>query len=120
MENKDASQETSDIGPAMQKFSSGDSATTSDGGIVQPEKMPNVFEPAKPNKIVETLNNLLERFATPKNYKFDIMEYTTALMADKRFSLNQSWYKDYSVLTCPGTKFTDRFLIHGEFFTEDP
>jgi len=120
IENKDASQETSDIGPTMQKFSSGDSATTSAGGIVQPEKMPDVFEPAKPNKIVETLNNLLERFATPKNYKFDIMEYTTALMADKRFSLNQSWYKDYSVLTCPGTKFTDRFLIHGEFFTEAP
>ena len=120
IENKDASQETSDMGPTLQKFSSGDSATNSAGGIVQPEKMPSVFEPAKPNKIVETLNNLLERFATPKNYEFDIMEYTTALMADKRFSLNQSWYKDYSVLTCPGTKFTDRFLIHGEFFTEDP
>ena len=121
IDNKDALEPTSDIGPAMQKFSSGDSATGgSAGGIVQPEKMPNMFEPAKPNKIVETLNNLLERFATPKNYKFDMMEYTTALMSDKRFSLNQSWYKDYSVLTCPGTKFTDRFLIHGEFFTEDP
>eukprot|EP00088_Acartia_fossae_P025857 TRINITY_DN2662_c0_g1_i3.p1 TRINITY_DN2662_c0_g1~~TRINITY_DN2662_c0_g1_i3.p1 ORF type:complete len:782 (+),score=127.26 TRINITY_DN2662_c0_g1_i3:86-2431(+) len=110
-------QEKEELGPSLQKFSSGDYSTTS--GIVQPETMPNVF-PAPSNKIVETLNNLLERFSSPKNYKFDMTEYTQALMADERFGLNASWYTDYSVLTCPGTKYTDRFLIHGEFFSEDP
>jgi len=106
-----------EIGPPIQKFSSGDYSTTT--GIVQPESMPNIF-PSSSNKIVETLNSLLERFSTPKNYQFDMVQYSQVLMSDARFPLNSSWYTDYSVLTCPGTKFTDRFLIHGEFFTDNP
>merc|ERR1719193_599044 len=104
------------MGPIIQKYSSGDYSTPS-AGIVTPEKMPNVF-PSSASKIVDTFNSLMEKFRGPNNYEFDLEKYTEKLMEDNRFALNESWYTDYSVMTCPGTKFTDRFLIHGEFFTE--
>jgi len=104
------------MGPIIQKYSSGDYSTPS-AGIVTPEKMPNVF-PSSASKIVDTFNSLMEKFRGPNNYEFDLEKYTEKLMEDDRFALNESWYTDYSVMTCPGTKFTDRFLIHGEFFTE--
>jgi len=112
----ESSSEDGSMGPTIQKFSSGDYSSPP-AGIVTPEKMPNVF-PATTNKIVETFNTLMEKFRGPNNYEFDLEKYTEKLMEDKRFALNSSWYTDYSIMSCPGTKFTDRFLIHGEFFTE--
>ena len=54
---------------------------------------------------------------------------------NNQWPLEDSWYSDYEVklndnlfiirntiyqvLSCPAVKFTDRFLIHGEFFIDE-
>jgi len=85
-------------------------------GIVQPEKMVNVFE-KKANVVVEAISNLVQQFLPVESRHFDIDKFTMSLKSDQ-WSLDPSWRSDYEVMTCPAVKFTDRFLIHGEFFEE--
>jgi len=100
----------------LQKQSTGEHIMSN--GIVQPEKMPNTFL-EKPNKLVETINSLMEHFTSPSNIPFDLHSYTNKMKTDASYPLEDGWTTDFSGMNCPAAKFTDRFLIHGEFFTKN-
>jgi len=91
-------------------------------GIVQPESMPSDSLPKPTNKLVEAVNSLtnslLDRFMPVHSYNFDLELFANRVKNDARYPVNESWLTDYSALSCPALKYTDRFLIHGEFFTE--
>jgi len=88
-------------------------------GIVQPEKMVNVFE-KKANVVVEAISNLVQQFLPVESVQFDLEAFSANLKSGQ-WPLEQSWLTDHEVMSCPAVKFTDRFLIHGEFFEEkDP
>lgn len=100
----------------LQKLSRGDFLSTAhNGGIIQPAKMPNMFE-RRANLVIETLSNLMGRFLPLNSYEFRLEEFTEKLQQSSR-PVNESWVADWAVMSCPAQKFTDRFLIHGEFFT---
>jgi len=92
---------------------------SSSPGIAQPEKMANVFG-KKTNMLVNAINNLMEKFLPIESRDFNLESYSEKLKHDKKWPLEESWSRDYEVLSCPAVKFTDRFLIHGEFFLEEP
>jgi len=103
------------MGGSIEKLSTGEYISNTNTGIVQPATMPDVLE--KPaNKIVAAMNKLVESFLTPKNYAFDLEKFTENMKNDVSHPVNVSWYTNYEVMHCPAQKFTDRFLIHGEFF----
>jgi len=91
-----------------------------EGGIVTPEtsvSMP-VLE-KKNNMLVNAINNLMEKFLPLETRKFDLQDFSERLRNSNQWPLEDSWYSDYEVLSCPAVKFTDRFLIHGEFFVDE-
>lgn len=100
------------------KLSRGESLSQS-GGIVQPEKMINIFE-KKMNPVVEALSSLVQQFVPVESQHFDLEKYTARLKADleTKYKVEETWSSDYFSLTCPAVKFSDRFLVYGEFFTE--
>eukprot|EP00091_Calanus_sinicus_P016016 TRINITY_DN35188_c0_g1_i1.p1 TRINITY_DN35188_c0_g1~~TRINITY_DN35188_c0_g1_i1.p1 ORF type:complete len:135 (-),score=39.10 TRINITY_DN35188_c0_g1_i1:24-428(-) len=83
-------------------------------GIVQPEKMVNVFE-KKANVVVEAISNLVQQFLPVESVQFDLEKFSTKLKSGQ-WPLDPSWLTDHEVMSCPAAKFTDRFLMHGEFF----
>jgi len=92
-----------------------------EGGIVTPEtpvSMP-VLE-KKNNMLVNAINNLMEKFLPLETKKFDLQDFSERLRNNNQWPLEDSWYSDFEVLSCPAVKFTDRFLIHGEFFVDEP
>ena len=99
------------------KLSQGESL--SHGGIVQPEKMVNIFE-KKMNPVAEVLSSLVQRFVAVESQHFDLEKYTARLKTDleTRYKVEETWTSDYFSLTCPAVKFSDRFLVYGEFFTD--
>ena len=101
----------------LTKLSGGETLTTS--GIVQPEKMVNVFE-TKVNPLVSAISNIVNQFLPVESQDFDIEKFAAKLQSDKesKMTLDPSWTTDYFVLTCPALKFTDRFLFYGEFFED--
>merc|ERR1719264_2450668 len=91
-----------------------------EGGIVTPEtpvSMP-VLE-KKNNMLVNAINNLMEKFLPLETRKFDLQDFSERLRNSNQWPLEDSWYSDYEMLSCPTVKFTDRFLIHGEFFIDE-
>jgi len=91
-----------------------------EGGIVTPEtpvSMP-VLE-KKNNMLVNAINNLMEKFLPLETRKFDLQDFSQRLRNSNQWPLEDSWYSDYEMLSCPAVKFTDRFLIHGEFFVDE-
>merc|ERR1711976_378276 len=62
------------------KLSRGESLSQS-GGIVQPEKMINIFE-KKMNPVVEALSSLVQQFVPVESQHFDLEKYTARLKAD--------------------------------------
>ena len=103
---------------AMLTKQSGDETLTT-SGIVQPEKMVNVFE-TKVNPLVSALTNIVNQFLPVESQAFDLEKFAANLQSDKetKMMLDPSWTTDYFVMTCPALKFTDRFLFYGEFFEE--
>ena len=101
----------------LTKQSGDETLTTS--GIVQPEKMVNVFE-TKVNPLVSALTNIVNQFLPVESQAFDLEKFAANLQSDKetKMMLDPSWTTDYFVMTCPALKFTDRFLFYGEFFEE--
>ena len=97
------------------KLSRGESLTAS--GIVQPEKMINVFE-KKMSPVVAALSNIVQQFLPVESKDFDIEKYTARLKDDleHKYKMDETWSQDYFTMTCPAVKFTDRFLFYGEFF----
>jgi len=92
-----------------------------EGGIVTPETPVSI--PAlekKNNMLVNAINNLMEKFLPLETKKFDLQDFSERLRNNNQWPLEDSWYSDYEVLSCPAVKFTDRFLIHGEFFVDEP
>jgi len=85
-------------------------------GIVQPEKMVNVFE-KKANVVVEAISNLVQQFLPVESVQFDLDKFSGRLQAGQ-WPLEESWLTDYEAMSCPAVKFTDRFLMHGEFFED--
>ena len=100
------------------KLSRGESLSQS-GGIVQPEQMINIFE-KKMNPVVEAISSLVQQFVPVESQHFDLEKYSAKLRADleTRYKVEETWTSDYFSLTCPAVKFSDRFLVYGEFFTE--
>merc|ERR1712130_509234 len=91
-----------------------------EGGIVTPEipgPMP-VLE-KKNNMLVNAINNLMEKFLPLETKTFDLQDFSQRIRNNNQWPLEDSWYSDYEVLSCPAVKFTDRFLIHGEFFVDE-
>ena len=50
---------------------------------------------------------------------FDLDEFRTTVMSDKRFELNKTWYNDYFIMSCPAKSFIERFSVQGEFFEKN-
>ena len=94
-----------------------DAATTA--GIVQPEKMVNVFE-SKVNPLVSAISNIVNQFLPVESQDFNLEKFAAKLASDKesKMLVDSSWTSDYTVMTCPALKFTDRFLFYGEFFED--
>jgi len=90
--------------------------STPSPGIVQPEKMVNVFE-KKANVVVEAISNLVQQFLPVESVQFDLDKFSARVQSGQ-WPLEQSWLTDYEAMSCPAVKFTDRFLMHGEFFEE--
>ena len=112
------SSETKEESDAMlTKVSGGETLTTS--GIVQPEKMVNVFE-TKVNPLVSAISNIVNQFLPLETQDFNLEKFAANLQTYKesRMSLDPGWSRDYLVMTCPAVKFTDRFLFYGEFFED--
>ena len=111
---------SSDVKPdaMITKLSRGESLSQS-GGFVQPEKMINIFE-KKMNPVVEALSSLVQQFVPVESQHFDLEKYSAKLKADleTRYKVEETWSSDYFSLTCPAVKFSDRFLVYGEFFTD--
>ena len=65
----------------------------------------------------------------------NVKSFLIIIRNSNQWPLEDSWYSDYEVtfslnmlskvknifqmLSCPAVKFTDRFLIHGEFFVDE-
>ena len=113
--------ETKSSDAMITKLSRGEALTgsSSSGGIVQPEKMVDVFE-KKMNPVVEAVSKLLNQFIPVESQHFDIEKYTAVLQHDlqTRYTVPETWSSDYFIMTCPAVKFTDRFLFYGEFFPD--
>jgi len=90
--------------------------STPSPGIVQPEKMVNVFE-KKANVVVEAISSLVQQFLPVESVQFDLDKFSARVQSGQ-WPLEQSWLTDYEAMSCPAVKFTDRFLMHGEFFEE--
>jgi len=101
----------------LTKVTEGETLTTS--GIVQPEKMVNVFE-TKVNPLVSAISNIVNQFLPVETQDFNLEKFAANLQTYKesKMSLEPRWSRDYFVMTCPATKFTDRFLFYGEFFED--
>jgi len=92
-----------------------------EGGIVTPETpVPIEALEKKNNMLVNAINNLMEKFLPLETKKFDLQDFSQRLRNSEQWPLEETWYNDYEILSCPAVKFTDRFLIHGEFFVEEP
>jgi len=92
-----------------------------EGGIVTPETPVSIpVLEKKNNMLVNAINNLMEKFLPLETKKFDLQDFSERLRNNNQWPLEDSWYSDYEVLSCPAVKFTDRFLIHGEFFVDEP
>merc|ERR1711874_747232 len=89
----------------------------SKSGIVQPKEIPELFR-RNTKKMLETIHNLMETLMPTKPQSFDMRGFTNRVMNDDRWDLNQSWEKDFGTTSCPAQEFTDRFLVHGEFFED--
>jgi len=99
----------------------GDKELAREGGIVTPETpVPMAVLEKKNNILVNAINNLMEKFLPLETRKFDMQDFSERLRNNDQWPLEETWYSDYEVLSCPAVKFTDRFLIHGEFFVEPP
>jgi len=99
----------------------GDKEMAREGGIVTPETpVPMAVLEKKNNILVNAINNLMEKFLPIETRKFDMQDFSERLRNNDQWPLEETWYSDYEVLSCPAVKFTDRFLIHGEFFVEPP
>ena len=79
----------------LQKQSTGEHIMSN--GIVQPEKMPNTFL-EKPNKLVETINSLMEHFTSPSNIPFDLHSYTNKMKVYAPYNLNNNLYDNLEYL----------------------
>jgi len=92
-----------------------------EGGIVTPETpVPIEALEKKNNMLVNAVNNLMEKFLPLETKKFDLQDFSQRLRNSEQWPLEETWYNDYEILSCPAVKFTDRFLIHGEFFVMEP
>merc|ERR1712059_60831 len=87
------------------------------GAIVQPADMKNIFE-KKGNLLVKAINNLVEHFLPTESAGFDLQAFASKLKTENLWPIEKSWTTDHEAMSCPAVKFTDRFLIHGEFFEE--
>ena len=72
------------------------------------------------NPVVEALSSLVQQFVPVESQHFDLEKYSAKLKADleTRYKVEETWSSDYFSLTCPAVKFSDRFLVYGEFFTD--
>lgn len=89
-------------------------------GIVTPEtgvKVPGLEK--KAGMLVTAINNLMEKLIPVETKKFDLAAFSSKMSMEQQWPLEEGWTTDYQVLSCPAVKFTDRFLIHGEFFVEN-
>jgi len=100
----------------IQKHSRGEMLEVESGSqIIQPEKMPDMFT-QRTNRMLETLNNIIENFLPTKASGFDMEGFTSRLRSGEQYPINKTWESDFGLMSCPAQAFTDRFLIHGEFF----
>ena len=113
--SSDSKESHSDV--LLTKQSQGETLSTA--GIVQPEKMVNVFE-TKVNPLVSAISNIVNQFLPVESQDFNLEKFAAKLASDKesKMVVERSWTRDYSVMTCPALRFTDRFLFYGEFFEE--
>jgi len=93
--------------------------TLSTAGIVQPEKMVNVFD-TKVNPLVSAISNIVNQFLPVESQDFNLEKFAAKLASDKesKMLVENSWTTDYTVMTCPALQFSDRFLFYGEFFED--
>ena len=115
-ESSEVTSNTDKSGAMITKLSRGEALAPS-SGIVQPEKMVNVFE-KKMNPVVEVISKIVNKIMPVDSQQFDLEIFTNKLQQDlqTRFKTDPIWNEDYFVMTCPAVKFTDRFLSYGEFF----
>merc|ERR1711994_1050806 len=94
--SSDSRESHSDV--LLTKQSQGETLSTS--GIVQPEKMVNVFE-TKVNPLVSAISNIVNQFLPVESQDFDIEKFAAKLHSDKesKMTLDPSWTTDYFVLT---------------------
>ena len=113
--SSDSKESSSDV--MLSKQSQGETLSTA--GIVQPETMVNVFE-TKVNPLVSAISNIVNQFLPVESQDFNLEKFAAKLASDKesKMVVERSWTRDYSVMTCPALRFTDRFLFYGEFFEE--
>jgi len=119
--SKEASAPTETLKPTeamITRLSTGESLMdhTESPGIVQPAKMVNVFE-KKANVVVEAISNLVQQFLPVESVQFDLDKFSARLKSGQ-WPLDPAWLTDHDIMSCPAVKFTDRFLIHGEFFED--
>ena len=72
------------------------------------------------NPVVEAISSLVQQFVPVESQHFDLEKFSAKLRADleTRYKVEETWTSDYFSLTCPAVKFSDRFLVYGEFFTD--
>ena len=79
-------------------------------GINEKESKKTVFDAL--NDIVQTYLPTIQTKTKP----FSVEEFYIKLQTDFQYPVNQSWTKDFSVMSCPAQVFKERFSVQGEFF----
>jgi len=85
----------------------------------------NSIKPVDPEEGGESSSSLLEKFSgILDNFlaidaeEFDIDAFRTRVYSDNNYNavINQTWYEDHAILSCPAKHFLERFSVQGEFF----
>ena len=67
----------------------------------------------------DALNDIVQTYLPTiqtKTKPFSVEEFYIKLQTDFQYPVNQSWTKDFSVMSCPAQVFKERFSVQGEFF----
>ena len=68
------------------------------------------------NNVIETLTVMINKLLPAARKEFDYDDFNERVMKGGQYVLNERWYRDHFVMSCPAQSFLERFSLQGEFF----
>ena len=70
------------------------------------------------DNVVEAITVIINKLLPATRKEFDQDDFTNRVMKKDQYVLNDRWYKDHFVMSCPAQGFLQRFSLQGEFFDQ--